>query len=55
MFGPGNLITEEATCETCYAKFQRWRYDEHENCVTCRQMKALERIADVLEHYVGML
>lgn len=42
------------TCDECHQEYIGTRHDEG-MCVQCRSMKALERIADVLEHWVGML
>jgi hypothetical protein len=41
------------TCEECYQQYVGTRHDESV-CVQCRSVKALERIADVLEHWVGI-
>ena len=48
-------ITEVRLCETCYDDYTAWIHDSGETCPTCRRTRALERIADVLEHWVGML
>jgi len=46
-------ITCTRTCDVCHQDYEGWQYDEG-RCVPCRQVVALERIADVLEHWVGM-
>jgi len=51
MLGP---ITELQTCEECYEDFKMWIHDSHSSCPKCRQMRALERIADALELWMGM-
>lgn len=41
-------------CQECHKEYQGTRFDDS-RCVDCRRMVALERIAEVLEHWVGML
>jgi hypothetical protein len=48
-----NPFKEECECEECYAKFEGTRHQE-QVCRYCRRTKAMERIASVLEHWVGM-
>jgi hypothetical protein len=48
---PAYTMTKE--CECCHQEYEGTRFDEGK-CVPCRQVVALERIADVLEHWVGM-
>jgi len=47
-------ITCTRDCEECHKEYVGTRYDESV-CVSCRRVRALERIADVLEHWVGLL
>lgn len=44
--------TVERICEECHKTYTGWQHDE-EMCVECRRMRALERIADCLEYWVG--
>ena len=48
------MITEIQTCEECYEDFKAWIHDSHAKCVSCRRMRALERIAYAIEHWMGM-
>ena len=45
--------TKDKHCEECHGEYRGSDHDG-DTCPTCRQMKALERIADVLEYWVGM-
>jgi hypothetical protein len=45
--------TMEKDCEVCHGKYEGTRFDES-TCVPCRRVRALERIADVLEYWVGL-
>ena len=47
------VITKEARCEECYKMFTTHRYDDECICTSCRQMKALERIAEAIETWIG--
>jgi reverse gyrase len=47
------IYTTARTCEECHKEYVGTQHDESK-CVQCRQMLALERIADVLEHWVGL-
>lgn len=47
------VITKEARCEECYTMFTTHRYDDECICTSCRKMKALERIAEAIETWVG--
>lgn len=47
------MITETKDCEVCHKQYEGTRFDEG-TCVSCRQVRALERIADVLEYWVGL-
>lgn len=53
MLGPTRTMTEEKMCECCYEDFVAWRYDTHDHCPSCRQMLALERIAEAIEYWIG--
>ena len=44
------IITEEKTCEECYQIFVGAKYGS-EICSNCRQMVALESIAELLAFY----
>lgn len=46
-------ITEIQTCEECYEEYKMWIHDSHAACVSCRRMRALERIAEALETWIG--
>ena len=48
------IITEEKKCDECYKLFIDAKYGDS-ICPSCRKMLALERIAEVLEYYVGNL
>lgn len=41
-------------CEECYQRFTTDQYDNDCICMSCRSTKALERIANALEYWVGM-
>ena len=45
--------TKDARCDECFIRFTTHLHDENEICPSCRQMKALERIADALETWLG--
>ena len=47
------VITKDARCEECYRMFTTWNYDETCICTDCRSMKALERIAEAIETWMG--
>ena len=47
------VITKDARCEECYRMFTTWNYDESCVCTDCRSMKALERIAEAIETWIG--
>jgi hypothetical protein len=47
------MYQQTKECEMCHQEYEGWRFDENK-CVRCRQVVALERIADVLEHWVGI-
>lgn len=47
------IYTCTRECEVCHQEYEGTRFDES-TCVPCRRVVALERIADVLEHWVGM-
>ena len=47
------IFTEDKRCDECFSIFKDAKYGDGV-CVSCRNMKALERIADVLEHWVGL-
>ena len=47
------IITKDTRCEECYKTFKTYQYDESCICTSCRSMKALERIADAIETWVG--
>jgi len=47
------IYTCTKECEECHKDFTGTRFGS-DVCVECRRMVALERIADVLEHWVGM-
>ena len=49
---PTYTITKE--CDQCHKDFTGTRFGE-DSCMKCRRVLALERIAEVLEHWVGML
>ena len=51
---PGRIMTEEKMCECCYQDFVTWRYDTSDYCPSCRQVRALERIAEALEYWIGL-
>lgn len=42
-------------CEECYERFTTHQYDDECVCMSCRSTKALERIANAIEYWVGML
>ena len=46
-------FTREKECECCHAMYVGTKFDT-DTCVPCRRVIALERIAEVLEHWVGM-
>jgi hypothetical protein len=48
------MITCVRDCEECHGEYTGTRFDDGV-CVQCRRTLALERIADVLEHWVGLL
>lgn len=48
---PIHTITKD--CEVCHQPYEGTRFDES-TCVRCRRVRALERIADVLEYWVGL-
>lgn len=47
------IDTIEARCDGCYNLFTAWRHRPEEFCPTCRTMRALERIAEAIETWVG--
>jgi len=47
------VITKEARCEECYKTFTTHNYDDECICTSCRSMKALERIAEAIETWIG--
>lgn len=47
------IFVDDKQCEECFTTFRDAKFGEGV-CVPCRKMKALERIADVLEHWVGL-
>jgi ribosomal protein L37AE/L43A len=48
-----HINTTARTCEVCYREYVGTVHDESQ-CPQCRRTLALERIADVLEHWVGI-
>jgi hypothetical protein len=48
-----NPLKENCECEECYAEYEGSKYGS-QLCRYCRRTRALERIANVLEHWVGM-
>lgn len=46
------IFTEDKQCDECFRTFKDARFGEG-ICPSCRQMKALEQIAEVLEYFVG--
>ena len=48
------IVHSDKICHECCYPYRGWAHDD-DICVKCRKMKALERIADVLEYYVGNL
>ena len=46
-------FTKEVKCDDCYKSFTTHMYDENEVCTSCRSMRALERIAEAIETWVG--
>lgn len=44
--------TKEKTCDMCHEIYTGSDHDG-DHCVSCRRVSALERIADVLEYWVG--
>jgi uncharacterized Zn finger protein (UPF0148 family) len=47
------IFTEDKQCDECFTTFKDAKFGEGV-CPTCRQMKALERIADALEYWIGL-
>lgn len=45
-------ITCTRDCEECHKEYVGTQYDDSV-CVSCRRVRALERIAGVLEHWLG--
>ena len=48
------VVYSDKICHECCHPYKGWAHDD-DTCVECRKMRALERIADVLEYYVGNL
>jgi rRNA maturation endonuclease Nob1 len=47
------IYTKEAQCNECYKTFTTHYHDDVEVCTSCRSMKALERIAEAIETWMG--
>jgi hypothetical protein len=48
-----SLDIKQTQCEECTKMFDQWKYGSEHRCVTCRAMRAMERIAEAIERWVG--
>lgn len=44
---------KQTQCDECMKMFDQWKHGSEDCCVTCRSMRAMERIATAIETWVG--